>query len=293
MSEPGSTLPRRQLGRYLRDLRLQIGMTIPEAARLIDRGASTLQRLETGRSERIRLPDIRELCGVYNATDIETEGLMGLAQQAAGRSWWHEYGNLIPDDFDVYVGLESAARQLTAYAPGIVFGLLQTADYARALLRAALPRESGAELDRRVELKMKRQGLIVRKRQPAELDVVLLECALRRLVGSPKLMAAQLRHIADLSTRTNVRVRVLPFRAGIPLGDPMGQFVILGFGTDKKGEPVEPPIVYLESYTGDLYLEKAEDVQSYHEGHRALRHAALDEIESRSLLRQVAREFAP
>ncbi len=292
MSEPGSTLPRRQLGRYLRDLRLQVGMTIPEAARLIERGASTLQRLETGRSERIRLPDIRELCSVYNATATETEGLMGLAQQAAGRSWWHEYGNLIPDDFDVYVGLESACRRVTSYAPDVVFGLLQTPDYARVLARANNPTDTCDEINRRVELKMKRQGLVVRKRQPAELDVVLLECALRRLVGSPKVMAAQLRHIADMSTRDNVRIRVLPFRAGIPLGDPVGSFVILNFGEDKKGKPVEPSVVYLESYTGDLYLEKFEDVRRYYEVHRALLAAALDENASRTLLRQTAREYA-
>lgn len=117
MSELGSTLPRRQLGRYLRDLRLQTGMTIPEAARRIERGASTLQRLETGQSERIRLLDVRQLCGIYNAGKTETEALIGLAQQAAVKSWWHEYGSLIPDNFDVYMGLEAAACQLSSYTP--------------------------------------------------------------------------------------------------------------------------------------------------------------------------------
>lgn len=291
MSELGSTLPRRQLGRYLRDLRLQTGMTIPEAARRIERGASTLQRLETGQSERIRVPDVRELCSIYNAGETETEALIGLAQQAAVKSWWHEYGSLIPEDFDVYMGLESASCRLSSYTPDVVFGLLQTPDYARALVRAGLPHEGKDEIDRRVEMKMRRQGLVMRKRQPAELQVVLLECALRRMVGGPRIMAAQLRHIADLSTRPNVCVRVLPFRAGVPLGDPVGQFVILDFGTDKKGEPLEPPVVYLENYTGGLYLEKSTDVRHYHGAYQALENAALDETASRTLLRQVAREF--
>jgi hypothetical protein len=151
--------------------------------------------------------------------------------------------------------------------------------------------EDSEEINQRVKLKLKRQGLITRKNQPAALDVVLLECAIRRLVGSPMIMAAQLRHIADVSTRPNVRVRVLPFRAGISLGDPMGPFIILDFGIDKKGKPIEPTVVYLESFTGDMYLEKPVDVRRYDEAHQAIRNAALDETASRTLLR-VAREFA-
>ncbi len=291
MSELGSTLPRRQLGRYLRDLRLQTGMTIPEAARRIDRGASTLQRIETGQSERIRVPDVRDLCGIYNASETETEALVGLAQQAAVKSWWHEFGSLIPDNFDVYMGLEAAACQLTSYAPDAVLGLLQTPDYARALLNAALPQERSEGVEQRLQMKVKRQGLLTRKRQPTTLRVVLMESAIRRLVGSPRIMSSQLRHIADMSTRPNITVRLLPFSAGIPLGDPMGPFTILDFGTDKRGTQIEPPVVYLESYTGDLYLEKPSDVRRYYEAHQALRDAALDETASRALLRRVAKEF--
>lgn len=293
MSEVGSTLPRRQLGRYLRDLRLQVGMTIPEAARRIERGASTLQRLETGQAERIRLLDVRELCSVYNASDTEAEGLLGLAQQAAVKSWWHEFGDLIPNNFDVYMGLESAACRLTSYAPDVVLGLLQSEEYARFLAQGSNPHESPEEIEQRVKLKRRRQGLITRKSQPAALEVVLLECAIRRLVGGRKIMAAQLRHIADLSTRDNVSVRILPFRAGIPLGDPMGPFTILEFGAVVRGKDAEPSVVYLESFTGDMYLEKPIDVDSYYRAHQALVDAALDENASRTLLRQVTREFAP
>ncbi|MEU7633379.1 helix-turn-helix transcriptional regulator [Nocardia sp. NPDC049220] len=292
MSETGSTLPRRQLGRYLRDLRTQTGMTIPEAARRIERGASTLQRLETGQAERIRLLDIRELCSIYDADETKTTALMGLAQQAAIKSWYHEYGNLIPANFDVYMGLEASAHQLTSYAPDVILGLLQTPDYRLTLLRSALPDETSDEINRRVQLKLKRQALITRKSQPAHLDVVLLECALQRLVGGRKVMTAQLRHLADMSTLPNVSIRVLPFAAGIPLGDPLGPFTILDFGTDNKGKPIEPPVVYLESFTGDLYLEKPEDVARYHEAHAVIRRAALDETASRNLIRQVAREYA-
>ncbi|MGW4773850.1 helix-turn-helix domain-containing protein [Nocardia sp. NPDC004278] len=292
MSETGSTVPRRQLGRHLRDLRLQAGMTMPEAARLIERGTTTLQRLETGQTNKIRLLDIRELCSVYDANDVVTAGLLGLAQEASGKCWWHEYGKLIPEDFNVYVGLEAGARRLTSYAPDVVLGLLQAPDYTRELLRLGFPNASSAEVDRRVELKQRRRRILTRKRQPTEMNAVLLECALRRVVGSRKVMAAQLRHLADMSTLPNITLQVLPFSAGIPMGDPVGLFTIVDFGVDRQREPIEPSVVYLENLTGDLYLEQAADVGRYHVAHEAIRRGALDETASRSLLRQIAREYA-
>ncbi|MFX0580092.1 helix-turn-helix domain-containing protein [Nocardia nepalensis] len=292
MTDSGSTVPRRQLGRHLRDLRLQSGLTMPEAAQLIERGKTTLQRLETGQANRIRLLDIRELCAVYDAEEVVTAGLLGLAQQASGKCWWHEYGELIPEDFDVYVGLETAARRLTSYAPDVVLGLLQTADYSRALLRSALPGISGAEIERRVEVKQRRQKILTRKRQPVELNAVLLECALRRMVGGRRAMGAQLRHLADMSTLSNITLRVLPFSAGIPLGDPLGLFTLVDFGLDKNKKQIEPPVVYLENFTGDLYLESPNHVQRYDVAHHVIQRAALDETASRSLLRQLAREYA-
>ncbi|MFQ6394781.1 helix-turn-helix domain-containing protein [Nocardia sp. KC 131] len=292
MSETGSTVPRRQLGRHLRDLRLQAGMSMPEAARLIERGTTTLQRLETGQTHKIRLLDIRELCSVYSASEVVTAGLLGLAQEASGKCWWHEYGKLIPQDFDVYVGLEAGARKLTSYAPDVVLGLLQAPDYARALLRSALPDISCHEIDRRVEVKQRRQRILTRKRKATELNAVLLECALHRVVGGSRVMNAQLRHLADMSTLPNVTLRILPYSAGIPQGDPIGLFTVVDFGMDKNKQPIEPPIVYLENLTGDLYLESHRGVGRYYVAHESICGAALDETASRSLLRQLAREYA-
>ncbi|WP_063042825.1 helix-turn-helix domain-containing protein [Nocardia pseudovaccinii] len=292
MTDSGSTVPRRQLGRHLRDLRLQAGISMPEAAQLIERGTTTLQRLETGQANRIRLLDIRELCAVYDAEEVVTAGLLGLAQQASGKCWWHEYGKLIPEDFDVYVGLEAAARRLTSYAPDVVLGLLQAPDYSRAMLRRGFPNASTEEIERRVELKQRRQRILTRKRQPTELRIVLLECALRRVVGNRRVMAAQMRHLADMSTLPNITLQVLPFSAGIPLGDPVGLFTIIEFGVDKTRQPIEPSVVYLENLTGDLYLEQQDHVGRYDVAHEAIRRAALDETASRSFLRQLAREYA-
>ncbi|WP_406268271.1 helix-turn-helix domain-containing protein [Nocardia sp. NBC_00881] len=289
---PSSTLPRRQLGRYLRDWRTQAGLTIAEASKLMEWGASTLQRMEKGQADRIRTIDIQELCRIYGIPDDLADGLKGLAQQAAVKSWWHAYGDLIPENFDVYVGLEASARHLTSYQSELVLGLLQTADYAMALNRLGYPDDSEAELHRRVQLRLQRQALVTRKASPATVDVVLHESVLRRVVGGVKVMAAQLRHLADFSTRSNISLRILPFAAGVPLGVSTGPFTVLEFGTDSKGQPVEPSVVYTEGFTGDLYLERRADVRRYDRAHECLQRCALDIQSSRHLLRQVAKEYA-
>ncbi|WP_228812403.1 helix-turn-helix domain-containing protein [Nocardia otitidiscaviarum] len=287
MGETGSTVPRRQLGRYLRDLRQQSGMTIAEVARRIERGATTLQRLETGQADRIRLWDIEALCQVLGASDTETAALKGLAQQGNTKSWWHEYGDLIPTNFDVYMGLESAAESLTSFQE-LVPGLAQIPEYAGTLIRSVHPREPESEIDRRVEMRMHRQVLITRRAQPAALDVILDESALHRVIGSPKIMAAQLRHLADLSTRPNITIRVLPYAAGTPLGDLTGPFTILDFG-DGDRQPAEPSVVYVESYTGAMYFDDHESAARYRAAHDTMRRVALDERQSRDLLRHVSK----
>ena len=158
-----STLPRRQLGRYLRDWRTRAGLTIAESARLMEWGASTLQRLEKGQADRIRTLDIGELCRIYGIPDDLAEGLKGLARQPVTASWWHEHGELVPADFDVYLGLEAFARTLTAYQGDVVPGLLQTAEYARALDQSRHPEDSEARTERRVQTRIHRQALITRR----------------------------------------------------------------------------------------------------------------------------------
>ncbi|PSR62595.1 MULTISPECIES: helix-turn-helix domain-containing protein [Nocardia] len=293
MSEPGSTVPRRQLGRYLRDLRSQTGMTLHEVAQKAEISASTVQRYENGRfPAKLRTADIRELCAVLGADDTLTAALEGLAQQANVQNWWHEYDDVIPPDFDVYMGLEAAAEQLVVYSPDAVMGLLQTPDYAAVLTREVFPDATPEEIAQRVHMRMRRQSLITRRRGPAELRMVLGEAAIRRTVGGRRVMAAQAKRLADISTMQNVSLRILPFSAGIPLGQVYSQFIVLEFGKDAKGNLVEPPIVYLEHPTGDLYLEKPADVRHYTEAHQGIQRATLDEQASRDLLRRIAREFA-
>lgn len=286
----GSTLPRRQLGRYLREAREGAGLTVERAATLMEWHKSTLSRLERGLTEKVRVRDVSGLCEVYGLDSEKADAARQLAEQTPARSWWRSYGDVIAAKFNTYVALEGDASELAIFQPLIVPGILQTADYARTLDRQYFPDESDEELDRRVSLRMQRQHRITRRRQPVRLSVILHENVLRTVVGGPQLMTGQLRHIVDLGTRENIQVRVLPFRAGFATGHVVSQFIVMTFPEDSRGKPVEPTIVFAESFTGDVYLEGKDDVRRCRQMFQSLLAATLDERPSRDLMRVIARE---
>ncbi|MBF6356701.1 helix-turn-helix domain-containing protein [Nocardia higoensis] len=290
-TDAASTIARRQLGRYLRDWRTQAGLTIADAARLMEWGATTLQRLEKGQADRLRTVDIQELCRIYGIPDEAREALAGLAKQRPGNAWWHAFGELIPASFDVYAGIEATARELFSYQSELVPAPMQTPDYARALLRHISAEVDEEEIERRVHTRMQRQAALTRKVAPVHADVVVHEAVLRRMVGGPKVMAGQLRHLADLSTRSTIGVRVLPFAAGMPLGEPTGPFTVLCFDGEGRGKRADPPIVHVPGFTGDLYLERGVDVQRFLAAHECLRRCALDVQAGRRLLRELAKDY--
>ncbi|MGW0178040.1 helix-turn-helix domain-containing protein [Nocardia sp. NPDC003345] len=286
----GSTLPRRQLGRHLLEWRTRAGYTQAKAAQLLEMGATSLGRLEKGENSRIKTRDIQAACDLYGVPEDLTSALVGLAKQANVKNWWHQYGDLIPKDFDVYVGLEAAATKILSYQPDLVPGLLQTADYDRALAQEQRPDDDSVQQDGRVQLKMQRQRIITRRTQPVALDVVVGEAALRRTAGSPGVMAMQLRHLADMSTRDNVDLAILPFTAGFPGGLSMPPFVVLLFGESAPGEPVEPPVVFLEGVVGNMYIEDRDDVAKFLRTYDLIRGRAIAGLDSRQALRELARE---
>lgn len=292
IEDPGSTLIRRQLGRRLRDAREGAGMTIQRAADLMEWGKTTLQRIEKGTAPKIRVREVVDLCEMYGLDEDQTATIKSLAEQAPVKSWWHAYSDLIPASVNLFVGLEAGAKALTIFQPFVVPGLFQTADYARALDRIYFPNESDEELDRRVALRMQRQNVIKRQRHPATATVVLHESVLRIVIGSSKVMAAQLRHIADLSTHDNIDVRVLPFRAGHPLGMPLTPFVMFEFGRDARGRLIEPTVVFSESIAGAMYFERQQaEVKLYRDSFRTIQRFTLDARSSRDLLREVAHGY--
>ncbi|QVI19065.1 helix-turn-helix domain-containing protein [Nocardia tengchongensis] len=286
---PRASLPRRQLGRYIRRQREEnTVLTQAEVAAAMQWSHSKYSRLERGEPGRILDRDLRELGKILEIPDEKTNAMIELARQVAERTWYNSFNDLIRANFDVYMRMETEAGAMEIYRPDLVPGLFQTADYARSLNSVYFPKDSEEEHDRRIELKLKRQTIITRKRSPITVDLVLHESALHTTVGNEVTMATQLRHLADLGTRPNISVRVLPFRSGFPLGMAVGPFVTLDFKPDPKGM-AEPTVIYVESYTGDMYLEGEADVGKYRRAFATIQHAALDAVASRNLLRQVAR----
>ncbi|WP_433662679.1 helix-turn-helix domain-containing protein [Nocardia sp. CA-128927] len=285
----GSTLPRRQLGRFLREAREGAGLTLEKAATLMEWGKATLQRIEKGTTEKVRVRDVLSLCEIYGLSESKSAIAKGLAEQAPVKSWWQTYSGSIATWFNLYVGLEAGAKDLAQFQPLIMPGLLQTTAYARAVDRLYFTDESEEELDRRAEVRAQRQNILTRSRNPTTAAFVLHESMLRTVVGDHRVMAAQYRHIADLSTHDNIDVRVMPFRAGLPLGTPLPPFIILDFGRDVRGKLEEPPVVYCESYAGSVYLEEQSDVARFRRAFKIAQGASLDPRSSRDLLREIAK----
>ncbi|MBF6351460.1 helix-turn-helix domain-containing protein [Nocardia flavorosea] len=286
-----TTLPRRQLGRYLREAREAVNMNLEDVAPILQVSVSTLSRAERGLTG-IRVPDVEALCRIYGIDDPGVvAGLVSLAKQAAGKSWWRAFDDVMSGNFDLYVGLESSAKQLTIYRPDMLSGLFQTPDYARTLDQIYLPDVTAEAQDRHIQLKTKRQALITRKTKPASVDLVVHESVLRTAVGGSKVMRQQLNRLANMPA--NVTVSVLPFTAGFPAGISTGPFTILDFGHDGRGREISPTVVYVESYAGDMYLERAKDVSRYRRVHDVLRQSSLDVASSKRLIRQIAaREYS-
>lgn len=286
----GSTVPRRQLGRYLRDLRGSQRITVKTAAAKLEWSETKLWRIETGQTS-LRSHDVELMCRIYAAPPHLTEALMGLARETKAKGWWHAFGDVIPEGFDVYIGLEEAATQLAAYQNELVPGLLQTEAYARALITADNPGIDAEEIDRRVSLRMGRQALIRRQTAPHQLTVVLNEAIVRRPVGGAGVMADQLDHLAGSADLPNVTLRVVPFTAGLHAGVMSGPFVLLRFPLNGDGRESEPATVYVDGFTGALYLDKPYEVQRYADAFQNIQDAALDETASTHLISKAAEEL--
>ncbi|MEU3856990.1 helix-turn-helix transcriptional regulator [Streptomyces sp. NPDC028722] len=282
-SNVNPTVRRRRLGQELRRLRELKGMTAEEVAERLLVSQSKISRLENGRRS-ISQRDVRDLCGVYEVEDQRiVDSLMEMARDSRQQGWWHTFGDI---PYSVYIGLETDAESLRVYEPQLVTGLLQTRAYAEALVQGALPETSTAEIDKRVEVRMRRQERITAENNPLRLWVVLDEAALRRVVGSRLVMREQLEHLMEMSQLPHVTVQVLPFEVGAHPGL-NGQYAILEFA-----DAADSSVVYLEGVTSDLYLEKAQDVQKYAVMYEHLRAQSLNVEASRQYIAKVAKGYA-
>ncbi len=283
-------MPRRQLGRYLRDLRNQQRLTVRAAAEKLEWSEAKMWRIETGQTS-LRSFDVEAMCRIYGAPRDLCEALMGLAKETKARGWWHAYGDVIPDGFDLYIGLEEAASGLRWYESELVPGLLQTADYARTLIQADNPGVDDDEIERRVHMRIARQALLTRVTAPPKMQIVLNEAILHRPVGGPKIMASQLQRLAEAAELPNVSLRVVPFSAGLHHGLMSGPFVILTFPLNGDGRASEPPTIYADGFTGALYLDKPSEVERYTLAFTRIWDAALDETASMDMIQARSTEL--
>lgn len=254
-AKDGPTALRIMLGSYLRQLRERTHITREQAAAAINATPSKIARLESGRST-LKHHDATRLLTLYGVSHEQQQALLDLVRHASTPGWWHLHADLLPDWFEPYIGLEAAAAAIRSYHVQFVHSLMQTEDYARALIHMAHPDAAADEIDRRVHIRMTRQQQLVRPDGPL-LWIVLDEAALRRPVGTPQVMRDQLTHLLDITKFQNVVLQILPFDTGAhpALGGP---FTILRFP-----EPNLPDLVYLQQLDSALYLNKRDQVDRY------------------------------
>ncbi|MET7380708.1 helix-turn-helix transcriptional regulator [Streptomyces sp. NPDC005526] len=282
-SNVNPTVRRRRLGQELRRLRELKGMTAEEVAERLLVSQSKISRLENGRRS-ISQRDVRDLCGVYEVEDHRiVDSLMQMAKDSRQQGWWHSFGDI---PYSVYIGLETDAASLRVYDPQVVPGLLQTRQYAESLIAGALPETASADIEKRVQVRMRRQERISASDNPLRLWTVLDEAALRRVVGNRSLMRDQLEHLVEQSNLPHVTVQVIPFDMGAHPGL-NGQYAILEFP-----DAADSSVVYIEGVTSDLYLEKANDVQKYSVMYEHLRAQALNVEQSRQFIADIAKDYA-
>ncbi|WP_310741703.1 helix-turn-helix transcriptional regulator [Microbispora sp. H13382] len=252
----GPTALRLLLGAQLRRLRRESGITPEKAARAIRASHAKISRLELGRVG-FKERDVADLLTLYGMTDPDDRAvLLDLARQANIPGWWHKYSDVLPGWFEFYVGLEEAASVIRCYELQYVPGLLQTPEYARALVLRGTMGRSADDVDRHVDLRMRRQERLTGP-DAATLWAVMDEGALRRPIGGRKVMRAQLEHLIEVTRQPNITLQIVPFDHGghAACGGP---FTILRFDA-----PELPDVVYLEQLTSALYLDKAEDTEAY------------------------------
>jgi transcriptional regulator with XRE-family HTH domain len=273
------------LGERLREFREANGMTASKVASELSWAPSKISRIEN--HEGARPSDVRALLSVYGITDPDDiQPVVGLARQAENKGWWREFDDTLPPWFATFVGLEAGAAEERDYRGAIVTGLLQTEDYARALMSADRPggRPKAGEVERMVALRRERQEHLEGHR-PLRVWTIMEESALHRPVGGRAVMREQLRHLADISAAPHVTVQVLPAElVHLALDFP---FCLLTFPEDAH----LPGVVYLENFRRTLYLEGEENVSYYGTMFGRLTELALSPVASRDLVVKCVRHF--
>jgi len=259
------TVRQRELGRRLRELRNQHGLTVEDVAEKLLCSATKISRLETG-ARRPSLRDVRDLCTLYNVDEPTAARFMELARGSREPVWWTQYED---HKLDPYLGLEQVATAITSFTTYVLPALLQTEEYAREVIKTVAPKMDPEICRQRVEVRMRRQEVLEQDSAP-RYRVLLDEAVLHRPVGGPKIMAAQLGKILEAERLRKATIQVIPFSIGVHAALD-SNFVLLEFDNG----PNILPIVFVEGLTGNQYLERKAEVARYREAIEYLRDAAL------------------
>lgn len=281
----GPTVRRRRLGSELRRLREDHSIKLEEVAERLGVAASTLSRIETGKAptKSVYLTAMLEMYGVTDPAQRQV--LVDMAREGHRKGWWSVYDDVLPTGFGIYVGLEAEAAGLRAFEGDAVQGLFQTPDYARAILREVQVRDTDEQVERLVDLRMKRQEVLDRN-PPLDVWMILDEAVVRRTIGGPEVMRDQLARLVEESKKPNVTLQVLPFETGSHAGL-RGPFSILEFP-----ERADADVAYVESVAGIIYLEKEREVRTCAEAFDRLRAAALSPGQSSELIFEAAKDLS-
>jgi transcriptional regulator with XRE-family HTH domain len=272
------------LGKRLQALREQAGLSFEQAARALDVNHATVRRMEKAEVG-LKIPYVEKLLRTYGVTDpVEADGFVALARKGNEPGWWHRYRDVLPDWFSGFVSLEAEATVIRAYEPHYVPGLLQTKDYARAVLRAGRPGASDQEIERNLAVRMERQVLF-RSRGAPMLWAVMDETVLRRPIGGQDVMRSQIAALAEACAEPNVRLQIMPFVGG-PHPAMYGPFHIFRLQVREL-----PDFVYLESLVGAVYLDQVNDVSVFLEALDRMGAAAAPADGTEAILHRLSEEI--
>ncbi|WP_433243449.1 helix-turn-helix domain-containing protein [Streptosporangium sp. CA-135522] len=269
------TVRLRRLAAELRRLREEAGLSQTEVTEKTDVNLATLHRIETAKAKP-QLRTLNALLDTYGVTGDRRADLVALQKEAKQRGWLHGFEVDLPDPYSAYIGLEAEAREAINYESLFIPGLLQTEDYARAVIRGVLPAATDEEVANRFTARMQRQALLEGD-SPLRLWAILDQAALCRTVGSNAIMHEQFTHLAQQAKRPHITVQVIPFSAGAHPGMP-GSFIMLKFDADG------PDVIHIDSMARGLFLEKEADLRRYNGICEHLRAIALSPAETITLI---------
>lgn len=277
-----ATTRRRQLGVTMRKLRARKGMTLEEAGRLVGVSKATVSRYETQEGP-VKWLVVEALCREYDATDAERTAVVALAKDAKQQGWWSSFADSIPESMNLLLTLEDEAVREDHFSCVYVPGLLQTRDYNTAVQRANEMRLAPQEIERLVDIRMKRQDILSRPKPP-HLWAILDESVIRRVVGSRNVMREQLNHLLLANESPDITLQILPFAKGAHTAA-LGSFVILG------GAEASLDVVYVDLHVGSLFMERDEELDRYRLAFDYLRAQALDMAASSVVIDSVRKEL--